>query len=46
MFVLLTFSHSFIVEDSKYNYITGRFPNDVDLMSEAAVKMVKSIASG
>jgi len=36
----------FIVEDEKFNYITGRFPGDCELLSEAAVKLVKSLHEG
>ena len=32
----------FIVQDESHNYISARFPNDVDLLSETAVKLVKS----
>lgn len=34
---------SFVVEDPNYNYITARFPNDVDLLSEKLVKLVQSL---
>jgi len=30
------------VQDEHHNYISARFPNDVDLMSEIAVKLVKT----
>lgn len=35
----------FVVVDSNYNYISARFPNDVDMMSEMAVKLVRSFHS-
>ncbi|EOO01980.1 putative family protein [Phaeoacremonium minimum UCRPA7] len=33
----------FVVEDGKYNYISARFPGDVDLFSEKIVELVKSL---
>ncbi|ATY67384.1 ThiJ/PfpI family protein [Cordyceps militaris] len=32
----------FVVEDDKYNYISARFPGDVDLLGEKLVALVKS----
>jgi hypothetical protein len=40
---LLTFL-SFVVEDKKYNYISARFPGDVDLLAEKTVALIKAIA--
>jgi len=31
----------FVVEDEKYNYVSGRFPGDAKLLSEKAIAMVK-----
>ncbi|KAI9811428.1 MAG: hypothetical protein M1827_005411 [Pycnora praestabilis] len=35
----------FVVEDDTYNYISGRFPPDADLLAEKAIAMVKQIKS-
>jgi len=37
---------SFVVEDAKYNYISARFPNDVELLSEKAANMIKTLRDG
>lgn len=39
---LISFS-SFAVEDENYNYITARFPGDVELLSEKLVTLVNSV---
>lgn len=31
-----------VVEDEKYNYISARFPGDVEKMAERLVEMVKT----
>jgi hypothetical protein len=36
---------SFVVEDEKYNYISARFPGDVDLLAEKMVALVQSLHS-
>jgi hypothetical protein len=33
----------FVVEDPNYNYISARFPGDVELMSQRIVELVKSL---
>ncbi|KAL6886156.1 hypothetical protein HDV57DRAFT_508434 [Trichoderma longibrachiatum] len=35
-------SLSFVVEDDNYNYVTARFPGDVELLSQKLVKLVQS----
>jgi hypothetical protein len=40
------FSHgtgSHVVEDENFNYISARFPGDVELFAEKAVKLVQSL---
>ncbi|PMD42017.1 class I glutamine amidotransferase-like protein [Hyaloscypha variabilis F] len=32
----------FIVQDQKYNYLSGRFPNDAQLLAEKTIDLVKS----
>ncbi|MCJ1407970.1 hypothetical protein MMC19_002042 [Ptychographa xylographoides] len=34
----------FVVEDEKYNYISGRFPADADLLAQKAIALVKGNA--
>lgn len=34
---------SLVVEDDTYNYISARFPGDVDLFSGRVVKMVQGL---
>ncbi|MCJ1372840.1 hypothetical protein MMC20_004065 [Loxospora ochrophaea] len=36
----------FIVHDEKYNYISGRFPADAELLAQAAVEMVRRNVGG
>ena len=36
---------SFVVEDDKYNYLSGRFPPDADLLAKKAVEMVKGLTT-
>ena len=33
----------FVVEDKHYNYISARFPGDVELMSKRIVDLMRSI---
>ncbi|KAH8888638.1 class I glutamine amidotransferase-like protein [Thozetella sp. PMI_491] len=33
----------FVVEDPQYNYVSGRFPGDVELLSQKMVELVKSL---
>jgi hypothetical protein len=33
----------FVVEDSKYNYLSGRFPPDAELLAKKAVAMVNEV---
>jgi hypothetical protein len=33
-----------VVEDKKYNYISARFPGDVEMLAEKTVALVKAIA--
>jgi hypothetical protein len=33
----------FVVEDETYNYFTGRFPNDAQLLADRCVERVKSV---
>jgi len=33
---------SFIVQDQQYNYLSGRFPNDAQLLAEKTIELVKS----
>ncbi|KAJ6788236.1 hypothetical protein PWT90_04380 [Aphanocladium album] len=35
----------FVVEDERYNYVSARFPGDVDLLGEKLVSLVKSITA-
>lgn len=32
----------FVVQDEKYNYLSGRFPNDAQLLAEQTIALVKS----
>ena len=32
----------FVVVDEKYNYVSGRFPNDAKLLAQKAIEMVKA----
>lgn len=34
---------SFIREDETYNYISGRFPPDADLLAQKSIELVKSV---
>jgi hypothetical protein len=36
-------SFRFVVEDENYNYISARFPGDIELFSEKVVKLVQSL---
>lgn len=36
---------SFVVEDENFNYISARFPGDVQLMSEKLVNLVSGLSS-
>ncbi|KAG9228906.1 class I glutamine amidotransferase-like protein [Amylocarpus encephaloides] len=37
----------FVVEDKKYNYLSGRFPNDAQLLAERTIALVQgTLASG
>ena len=35
----------FVVEDKKYNYISARFPGDIEMLAKKAVGLVKVISS-
>jgi hypothetical protein len=35
----------FVVQDEKYNYLSGRFPNDAQLLAEKTIALVKSTMS-
>ena len=34
---------SFVVEDSQFNYISARFPGDVELMSQKIVELMNGL---
>lgn len=36
----------FVVEDEKYNYLSGRFPPDAELLAKNTVEMVKRLKEG
>ncbi len=37
--------YRFVVQDNKYNYLSGRFPNDAQLLAEKTIALVKSTLS-
>ena len=42
---LFPLCRSFIVQDEKYNYISGRFPPDAALLAAATIEMVNNVIS-
>lgn len=38
----IDWSFRFVVSDEKFNYLSGRFPNDALRLAEATVEMVRA----